>query len=307
MADALFEVLVYQGTPYGHPLDGTVESLQRMSASDLARFHARHYQPSNCILAMVGDIRPVEACALAEKYLGDWKGSEPRRSSSFPSRPPAGRRIVVVDKPDAVQTEIRAGNRAARRNSSEFYALTVANQVLGGPSVNRLFRQLRSRRGLAYGASSEVQLRRQAGSWMAKTSTRTSETVAALRAVLEETGRFGNDPGSARDLRMARSYLIGHMALEFETSRDVAAQTLELLVHDLPLDAWQEYAARVDQVQASELSEVGRRYLAGGSEIVVLVGNAQQFEKDLRKLGPFEKIPLPELDLASPQLRRPRR
>jgi len=305
MADALFNVLVFRGTPYGHPLDGTTQSIRRLARNDLRGFHARYYRPDNCILALVGDIRQDLALAQAQKFFGDWKGAAPPDAG-----PPAvsgstfKHRIVVVDKPDAVQTEIRGGNPALRRDSPEYYALTVANQVLGGPAVNRLFRQLRSRRGLAYGASSELSLQQTAGSWMGKTSTRSTETLHSLHALLEEIERLRSDRVSSQELQMAKSYLVGHMALEFETSGDIAAQTLELMVHRLPLSAWNDYAEKVNLIDSSEVSVVSEKYLSGDSRIIVLVGDASRFSKELRKLGPFELIPLKDLDLSSPDLRK---
>jgi zinc protease len=305
MADAVFDVLVFQGTPYGHPLDGTVETIRRLSRNDLETFHGRYYRPENCILAVVGDLSQDEALVRAEKFFGEWKGSAPANTPPDVSPERAlRRRIVVVDKPDAVQTEIRAGNPSIRRDSPQYYALTVANQVLGGPAVNRLFQQLRSRRGLAYGASSELNLQQTAGAWMGKTSTRTSQTVRSLRDTIEEIERLRTSHISPQELRMARSYLVGHMALEFETSGDIASQTLELMVHHLPLGYWNDFAEQVNRVEPGDVSVAAENYLKDDSQIIVLVGDANRFAKELRKFGPFETIPLKDLDLASPDLRR---
>lgn len=307
MADALFNILAFRGTPYGHPLDGTVESVRRLGREDLRQFHGRYYQPDNCILALVGDIGQDEALAGAKRFFGAWKGTAlPESPPPVASETPPHRRIVVVDKPDAVQTEIRAGNPAIRRGSSEFYSLTVANQVLGGPAVNRIFRQLRSRRGLAYGASSELSLQHTAGSWMGKTSTRTAETAKSLRAIVEEMERLRSDRVGSQELRMAKSYLIGHMALEFETSGDIAAQTLELMVHRLPIGYWGDYADKVDAVDPSEVSIVSEKYLGAESRIIVLVGDASRFAKELREFGSIELIALRDLDLGSLDLRKSR-
>ena len=306
MADTIFHVLVFQGTPYGHPLDGTVESVRRISRNALQDFHRRHYVPDNSVLAVVGDTNPREALALAEKFLGTWKGGTAPQAPRGAMGPGTSRgRLLVVDKPDAVQTEIRAGYAVAKRDSPEYPALTVANQVLGGPAVNRLYRELRSRQGLAYGALSELDFQRATGSWVAKTSTRTAQTVRSLRGVLEEMDRLRKDPVSTQELGMAKNYLVGHMALEFETSDDVAAQTLELIEHRLPLSYWNDIPGKVYAIEASDVSAVARRYLAHDRRTVVLVGDASRFSKELRKIGTFETIALKDLDLAAPALARP--
>jgi len=306
MADAILHVLVFAGTPYGHPLDGTVATVRQLDPGRLQAFHARHYRPDNCLLAAVGDISAEEAQTRAAKFFGDWRASAPpaRPTPSAPSRE-ARRRIVVIDKPDAVQTEIRVGSLAVRRDSPDYFALTAANQILGGPAANRLFKSLRSRLGLAYGASSDLILQRTTGSWVAKTSTRTRETARTLRAVLDELERLRTNQVSFDELSTAKSYLIGHMALEFETSEDIAAQTLELLVHNLPLDYWNNFPEKVRALVAPEVSGVASRYLTEDGQVIVLVGDARQFSRDLGHLGPFQMVRLQDLDLASPDLTRP--
>ena len=211
-------------------------------------------------------------------------------------------RFVVIDKPDAVQTEIRAGNLAVRRASDDYYALTVANQVLGGPAANRLFKALRTRSGLAYGASSDLVCYANTGSWVAKTSTRTSETIRSLHLVLEEMNRLHDDRISGAELRTAQSYLIGHLALEFETSDDVAAQMLDLMVHKLALNWWNSFPREVQMLRAEDISNVARRYLNPERSVLVLVGNASAFRKELKRFGTPVIIPLQ--DLASPDLER---
>ncbi|MFB3923528.1 MAG: M16 family metallopeptidase [Terriglobia bacterium] len=304
VADTVFNNLIFAGTPYGHPLDGTEESIQRITRRDLREFHHQFYRPDNCVLAVVGDISAQAALEQAQKYFGDWAGV--RR----PPPPPPGlpavrqlRKVVVIDKPDAVQTEIRAGNPAIRRDSPDYYALTVANQILGGPAANRLFKSLRTQEGLTYGASSELICEQNLGSWVAKTNTRNSETWKSLKLVLDESRRL-SEPITGPELRTAQSYLIGHMALEFETSGNIASQTLELMVHDLPLDYWNRFPGRIEALTSEEVAEATRRYLDPERNVIVLVGDARTFSRELKKLGPHDLIPLADLDFASPTLRR---
>lgn len=304
MADAVFSVLVYSGTPYGHPLDGTEESVRRLTQRDLQTFHTQHYHPSNCILAAVGDITPSQAATLAEKFFGEWgKGQTPPRLPGV-AAVTSSRRIVVIDKPDAVQTEIRVGNLAIRRNNPDFYALTAANQILGGPAANRLFKALRSQQGLTYGASSDLVCQRGLGTWVAKTSTRTAETARSVRQVLDQMQRLRDHPVTDDELRTAQSYLVGHLALEFESSDNIASRVLELMVHDLPLDYWNRFPQNIKALKTEDLLTATRRYLDSERNVIVLVGSAAGFSRELSQLGTWEVVPLRDLDLASPTLMR---
>ena len=301
VADAALRRLAFLGTSYGHPEDGTIPSVRRITPEDLRAFYNNYYQPSNAVLAIVGDIETGEAFEGAEKRFGAWTN---RATPLIPAASPAvgSHRIVAIDKPDAVQTEIRIGNLGVPRKSPDYLALSVADQILGGPSENRLFKALRSHQGLTYGASSELLSYQSAGVWLAKTFTRTPETMKSVHLALEQIKRMHDHPISPQELETAQGYLIGHLALDFETSEGVASQTLQLLVYNLPLDYWNRFPEKIRALTAEEVWNAARQRLAPDNSIIVLVGNLSGFEKDLKKLGPVQFIPLAEVDFGSQEL-----
>ena len=301
VADAAFRRLAFRGTAYGHSEDGTIQSVRRITAADLRAFHNSYYQPSNAVLAVVGDMEADEAFERAGRYFGSWVN---RATPVAPAAPPAGpsQRIIAIDKPDAVQTEIRVGNLGVPRNSPDYLALSVADQILGGPSENRLFKALRSHQGLTYGASSELLSYQTAGIWLAKTFTRTPETMKSLHLALEQLKRMHDHPITASELETAQGYLIGHLALDYETSEGAAAQTLQLLVYDLPLDYWNRFPERIGALTADDVWTAARERLAPDNNMIVLVGNLSGFKKDLKKLGPVEFVPLADVDFGSHDL-----
>jgi zinc protease len=306
LADTALRRVLFAGTAYSHPEDGTLEAVRRTTPEDLRGFYARYYRPSNSILAIVGDIATSAAFEQAEKYFGPWV--EPRQASAAP----VGRRtaescqVVAINKPDAVQTEIRIGNQGAPRASPDYFALSVANQILGGPASNRLFRALRTREGLTYGASSDLMCYRTLGAWVAKTFTRTPETLKSLHVSLEQMKSLRDYPISNSELEAAKGYLLGHLALEFETSDGVASQVLDLLIHNLPLDYWNRYPQKIQALTAGEVWEVTKRYLDPDRNVIVLVGNIAGLAKDLKKLGKVRVVPLADVDFGSPDLERAR-
>jgi zinc protease len=306
IADTAFDQLVLKGTPYGHPQDGTVESVRRLTPADLRAFHDRWYRPEHSILAAVGDITPDEAFRLAEKFFGDWKNQAGPQSASSaaPNAPTELNELVAINKPDAVQTEIRVGNYGVPRSSPDYIALTVANQVLGGPAANRLFSALRTRRGLTYGASSDLNCFESAGTWEAKTFTRTSETNKALKVILDQMRDFHDHEITPSELQTTKSYLIGHLALEFQSSESVAEQVLELMVHGLPLDYWNSFPEKVNALSVEDVREAVERHLDPGRSVIVLVGDVAAFQKDLKKFGRARIIPLSAVDFGAAGLER---
>jgi len=298
VADAAMRRLAFSVTPYGHPEDGTMASVRRITPEDLRAFYEAHYQPSNAVLAIVGDINAAEAFARGENYFGAWAN---RTALAAPAASPevGSHQILAIDKPDAVQTEIRIGNLGVPRKDPDYLALSVADQILGGPSENRLFKALRSHQGLTYGASSELLSYQTAGVWLVKTFTRTPETLKSVRLALEEIKRMHDHAISVEELETAKGYLIGHLALDFESSEDVASHTLELLVYNLPLDYWNRFPEKLRALSADEVWQAAGRRLASENNIIVLVGNLSGFEKDLKKLGPVEFLPLAKVDFGS--------
>ncbi len=307
VADTLIQDLVLAGTPYGHPQDGTPDSVRRLTAGDLRTFHARYYRPGNAYLAVTGDIATEEAFRLAREYFGKWKGSGEAVLPGAPSATRAkekdhGRRLLVIDKPDAVQTEIRIGLPGIRRTSGLYDALSIANQVLGGPATNRLFNSLRTRQGLTYGASSKLVCFRSAGMWEISTFTRTTETAKALGAALEVMKDLRDHSIRNSELSMAQGYLQGHLALRFETPEAVARAELKLLVDGLPVSYWNQFSQRIQSLDVREVRNATRHYLYPDHSVIVLVGNAQEFLHDLKSFGKVRVIPLTQLDFGSPTL-----
>ena len=147
---------------------------------------------------------------------------------------------------------------------------------------------------------------RSLGTWEAKTSTRTAETIKTLETVLDEMNRLRRQPITALELEYAKNYLVGHLALEFETSGGMAAEELDLMVHGLPLYYWNRFPEKIRALTAGEVSETLARYLDPDRATIVLVGDVRGFSKELKKLGPARVISLPTLDLGSPDLKATR-
>jgi zinc protease len=307
IANIVFDRLVYGLHPYGLPGSGTPETIAAITRQDLIDFHRRYFTPNNMILAIVGDVTNTEAFAAAQRVFGSWpRAAVPAVKAADPPAPT--HRIVVVDKPDAVQTEIRVGQIAIPRKHPDYLAWDLAVRILGGEGANRLHRVLRSERGLTYGASAETEARKQAGDFVAETDTRTETTGEALRIIREEMVRLQTIPVSPRELGDAQAYLAGSFPLTIETPNDIAVQVLNAVFFELPLDEIGTFHTRVVSVTPADVQRVARQYIRPDSLSIVLVGNAKAFVPQLRQLGmaDFEVIPISELDLTSPTLSRSR-
>lgn len=305
LADLLCDRLVYGSHPYGLPSDGTPATIEKLTRADLVEFHRRHYAPNNSILAIVGDVTVEQAMAEANRAFGDW----PRRelpADVIDAPPKAARRLVVLDKPDAVQTEIRVGQLGIPRNNKDYMAFRVAMNILGGEGANRLHRVLRVERGLTYGASVQLETLARSGEIVAETNTRTETTGEALRLIVDEFARLRRERVGDTELEFAKAYLAGSFPLTIETPNDIALQVLNVLFYGLPVEDLQTFQKRVDAVTADYIEYVAGKYLQPDKLSVVLVGNAAGFLDQLGRVGfnHVDVVPASDLDVSAPDLRR---
>ena len=155
IANAVFDRLVYGFHPYGMPDTGTPETIRGLTRDDIVAFHDRYFAPNNAILAIVGDVTADEAFAAAKKVFGDWQRRD-LPAETFVQPPDPTRRVIVVNKPDAVQTEVRVGHIGIARKHQDYMAVNLAIRILGGEGSNRLHQVLRTERGLTYGAQANM-------------------------------------------------------------------------------------------------------------------------------------------------------
>ena len=217
---------------------------------------------------------------------------------------------MIVNKPDAVQTELRVGNIGIARNHPDYMAVNLAIRILGGEGSNRLHQVLRTARNLTYGAQANFDTFKDGGDFQAETNTRTAATGEVLRLIVDEFWRLQRERVSERELSDAKAYLTGSFPLTIETPNAIALQILNVLFYGLPIDELQSFRERVNAITVDDIQRVARQYLKPDRLSVVLVGNAAAFTNQLQGIGfgTFETIDIQNLDLTALDFKRqPRR
>jgi zinc protease len=305
IADSVFDRLVYGFHPYGLPQSGTPESLVSITRDDLFAFHRQNFVPNNAILAIVGDVTADEAFEGVKKVFADWE----RRDVVHPqfiAPPDPTRRVIVVNKPDAVQTEVRVGHLGVKRNTTDYMPLNMTVRILGGEGANRLHQVLRAERALTYGAKADMDTLLESGDFEASTNTRSEATGEVLRLIVDEFWRLQRERVSERELSGAKAYMTGSFPLTIETPDAIATQVLNVLFYGLPVEQLQTFRSRVNAVTPDDIERAARTYLKPDRLSVVLVGNASAFLSQLRGLGfnTYEVIEMNDLDLMAANFKR---
>jgi zinc protease len=305
IARVVLNRLIYGFHPYGFPDSGMPDTIARITREDLREFHRRYFAPNNSILAVVGDVAADEAMAAATSAFGDW----PRQAVQpppLPEPPKPTRRVVVIDKPDSVQTAVRVGQLAIPRKTPDYMAMDQAVRILGGEGSNRLFRVLRSERGLTYSASADLNPMLLAGDITAETDTRTEATGEAVRVIVDEFTRLQRERIGDGELAGAQAYMTGSFPLTIETPDAIARQVVNAVFYDLSLDELRTYRQRATAVTPDDVLRVARSYVQPDRLSMVLVGDAARFKDQLGKagFGSYELIPLSSLDLSAADLKK---
>ena len=304
LADAAFERLIYGTHPYGHLDGGSLAAIPKIRRGDLVKFHDTYYAPNISALAIVGDLPTSESFKLAEQWFGSWaKKDVPQRTEAeIPKLD--GRRILVIDKPDSVQTEIRVGHTTVGRKDPDYFNVLVASYILGGSGSGRIYQTLRVERGLTYGAYTSVQPRRGPGEFYSTTDTRTPKTAETLTLLLDQLEKFRAAEVPAEELQNAKSYLIGSFPLSIETPNDQANRLTTVFLYDLGDDYLKTFRDRLAGVTGADVLRVAKDKISAQNAAIVLVGKAADFKSQIETLGKTDVIPMDKLDLDSPTLRK---
>jgi len=307
--------VVFGGGPYGHPVSGTPESIQRIKRDDIVALHQKFYRPDNAVLVIGGDIKAADAFAVADLTFGNWAkpatplAASPRTmtggSLGLSSTPgPMAQRVVVVDMPGAGQAAVLFARRGIARTDPEFYPGIVANAVLTGYS-GRLNEEIRIKRGLSYGARASLDTRRDVGPFVASAQTKNQSGAEVASLLLGEMTRLSSEPVADAELTPRKAVLIGGFGRALETTEGLVGQIASLALNGLNLDEINRYIASVQAVTATQIQQFAGSRLGVKDADIVIVGDAKDFIEPLRKQFPnVEVIKRDELDLNSPTLRK---
>jgi predicted Zn-dependent peptidase len=281
LADEMFLRHVFDATtPYRRLSAGTPESVGALVLDDVRVHHATHWGPGTANLIVAGPVEPDAVMAAAERYLGDWAGTGPGHRT-FESGIAGDRRIVIIDRPESVQSELRVGHLGIHRQSERYFPAMVMGAVLGGTFGSRLNKRLREELGYTYGARAGFDPRRAVGPFNAGAAVQTEVTADALREMVEIMTRMRDAAPEEAELLEVRDFLVGVFPLRFETTGGVAMAVEAMAVYGLPDDYWLTYRQQLEAVGVDDVLAAARALIDPDRFLMVAVGDAAQIQADL--------------------------
>jgi zinc protease len=268
-----FNQLIFHNHPYRWPVNGTEDTLAKITLADVQGFYAKEYVPNQVILTIVGDITIDQATALVQTHFGAWKkASSQSRTVKKPGM--IDKKAVQLIEKDLTQSTIVLGHGGISRTNPDFYAVTVMNHILGaGGFSSRLMDSIRDKQGLAYGIMSHYEARAMPGSFWVNLQTRTETTNQAISGVLTEIKAIREAPVSDQELAEAKSFLMGSFPLRLDSTAKLAQVLAQVEFFGLGFEYFTQYPKWIERVTKEDVQRVAKQYLDPQRYALVVVGN----------------------------------
>jgi len=287
LSNEMFSRAVYGNHPAA-VVSATEQSVDAFTPEALAKWHKERYAPQNAILGISGDVRPAELVPKLEKWLAEWKKTDLKEVLPPNPKPVALKKVLLVDRPNSVQTSVMLGNISIDRQDPDFIPLTVANHIFGGSAAARLFLNLREEKGYTYGVYSSFSALKYPGPWRAYGDVRTEVTDGAMTEFFHEIQRIRDERVPESELEDAKRALVASFALSLEDPDDLLNYAIIRKIYGFPKDYWDTYPAKIMTITAADVQRVARKYINPENMQVVAVGDANKIKGILEKYGPVE-------------------
>lgn len=289
VADDALGPLVFGKSPLAHPALGWEASVDSLEPADVAAFHAAQFRPDNTILAVVGDVNETTVLADLEKAFADWRANGPKPRDAYTAVPqPLGHRVLVVDKPEVTQAQIRLACVGVPRNHPDYYPILVANTILGAGFTSRLVNEIRVAEGLTYSISSRFGMFRNGGTFRIATSTRNETVRKTIDATIQVVKKLLGQGPSDEELETAKRYLTGQFPLGLQAPDALAAQLLDIEFYGLDPGYVETFNDRVNGVTMTDARRALKSYFCVDDFKILVVSNPETAKKALEALGPIE-------------------
>lgn len=278
-----FDGYLFGTHPYGRPPEGNELSLKRIQRDEIVKFYEANYTPGNTILAVVGEFDAAEMRKQIEAMLGAWP-AHAAESATIPAAPPVkGKRLLLVDKPDATQTYFAIGNVGTAVNDEDRVAIRVVNTVFGGRFTSELNEALRVESGYTYGAGSYFDSHKSPGAFEIRSFTKNETTVPAIDLALQVLEKLHKDGVTAEQLASAKSYIKGQYPPTIETSSQLARRIVFNEFYGLGDDEVNQLEARIDAVTPEIAKRTIEKHFPMDNLVFVLIGKASEIGPAVKK------------------------
>lgn len=271
-----YNAYLYGSHPYGRPTGGDEKSLAAITRDDVQKFYQAYYSPSSTIMAVVGDFDSAEMERMITDKFGAWTAKAAPAIQLADPQPVAGKRLLLIDKPDSTQTFYQIGNIGINRTNADRVYIEVVNTLFGGRFTSMLNSELRINSGLTYGARSRFEERKVRGPFVISTFTRNEATEKAIDMTLDVLKRLHEKGITEEELKSAKNYIKGQFPPDIETTDQLAGLIAGLEFYGLDENEINSYYAKIDSMTVADARRVIKQHFPLDNLVFVLIGKADQ-------------------------------
>ncbi len=266
-------------------------TIGHITRDDLVAFHQRYFGPNNMMMAVWGDFDTAKMIDKITKAFADWAPID----LNLPEVPEVdytwSTTVGLVEKPEINQSNIYLGHIGGLRSDPDYFALTVMNQILGGGFTGRLFKNVRSRQGLAYsvfgGYTSGFD---RPGTFYVGCQTKSESTVKAIQAMIDEVEKITQDEVTDEELALAKDSYLNSFVFNFDSKGEIITRLMTYEYYGYPPDFLQKTKENVEKVTKTDVLRAAKKHLHPETVQVLVVGQPADFDKPLTTLGDVKEI-----------------
>lgn len=266
-------------------------TISNISRDDLIAFHKRFFKPNNIMFAVTGDFDTSQMIKKIVKAFEGWEKAEvklPRVPKvQYEFRPTAN----VIRKEDINQSNIFLGHIGGLMSDPDYFALVVMNRILGSGFTGRLFKNIRSRMGLAYSVSGRYSANYDyPGVFYVGCQTKSEATVRAIRAMIEEVRKMTESEVTDEELALAKESYLNSFVFNFDTKGEIVRRLMTYEYYGYPEDFLMKTKENIEKVTKADVLRVARKHLRSAQVQILAVGRPQDFDEPLSVFGPVREI-----------------
>jgi len=288
LATRYFDWLCAPGHPYGRTALGTETSIARIERSAAIDLWKREVVTGNLVIGLAGDVDEATAAKCAARLtarLGKGATTGTIIDASSVGEAPRGRRLILVDKSDRTQAQLRIGHQSVRYGHPDTAALTVAEAIFGGLFSSRLMQEIRVKRGWSYGASCAFRRARLPHWFEISTAAGIEVSAAAVSLTLDLLADYAKNGPTDEEVEFATSYLVGAMPFHVATARQRMQLAVRDAIFDLPTGYTANLTAQLSQLTPGDVRAACARNLRPEDAVTIAVTTAENAEASLAAAG----------------------
>jgi len=286
-----YRAMLFGDSPYGIPASGTVSSLGALKQGDVRRYYQQYYRPDNAAIIVVGDFQKSAMRQQIEALFGAWKAGGPALAAQDNGKVSADKaRVLLVNKPDAIETTFLIGGAGIARNDPDYVPLQVINTVLGGRFTSWLNDELRVNSGLTYGANSSFSTLSQTGTFAISSFTALPKTEAALALAHKTYQRLWDQGIDKATLESAKAYVKGQFPPRYETSEQLAGLLGEMYANQVGREQIDNFTKSVDSLTPEKAKALVDKHFPRQHLQTVLIGKADTIRAIAKQYGDVTEI-----------------